>query len=161
AAPAATPKPGFVMPPENSAGLYPVAGEPIWKQKCVQCHEPAQGRAPTRDALAARSPEEVYDALSIGVMKPMAEGLSDAQLYGVVRFLTGKAPVPNAVQPPDPNMCKTNGPIQANGPAWNGWSPDVDNTRYQPKPGIAPADVAKLKPKWAFTYPGTKNGEPI
>ncbi len=160
-APAATPKPGYVVPPENSAGLYPVSGEPIWRAKCAQCHEPAQGRAPAKNDLAARAPEEVYDALTIGAMKPMAEGLTDAQLYGVVRYLTGKSPVPNAVQPADTNPCKVNGPIQANGPQWNGWSPQVDNTRYQPKPGFAAADVPKLKPKWTFSYPGTKNGEPI
>jgi polyvinyl alcohol dehydrogenase (cytochrome) len=161
AGPAAIPKPGYVVPPENSAGLYPVNGEPIWKSKCAQCHEPAISRAPAKNDLAARAPEEVYDALSIGVMKPMAEGLTDAQLYGIVRFLTGKSPVPNAIQPPDTNLCKVNGPIQPNGPQWNGWSPDVANMRYQPKPGFTAAEVSKLKPKWTFSYSGTKNGEPV
>ncbi len=51
------PKPGYVVPPENSAGLYPVAGEPIFKAKCAQCHEPAVGRAPPKELLAARAPE--------------------------------------------------------------------------------------------------------
>ncbi|HEX2814766.1 MAG TPA: cytochrome c, partial [Phenylobacterium sp.] len=73
---AATPKPGYVVPPENSAGLYPVGGEPIFKAKCAQCHEPAVGRAPSKELLAGRSPEEVYDALTIGAMKPMAQGMS-------------------------------------------------------------------------------------
>ena len=162
ARPAAVPKPGFVMPPENSAGLYPVAGEPVWKAKCAQCHEPAQGRAPTRADLGGRAPEEVYDALTVGIMKSMADGLTDAQLYGLVRFITGKSPVPNAVQPADTNLCKTQGsPIQPKAPSWNGWSPDGTNMRYQPKPGFAAADVPKLKPKWVFSYPGTKNGEPV
>ena len=111
ARPAVTPKPGYVVPPENSAGLYPVSGEPIFKAKCAGCHEPAVGRAPTRELLAGRSPEEVYDALSIGAMRPMAEGLSEAQLYGVVRFITGKSPVPQAAQGPDANPCKANGPL--------------------------------------------------
>ncbi|MGZ6048926.1 MAG: hypothetical protein ACXWKN_11055, partial [Phenylobacterium sp.] len=62
--PPATPKPGYVVPPENSAGLYPVSGEPIFKARCAQCHEPAVGRAPTRELLGARAPEEVYDALT-------------------------------------------------------------------------------------------------
>ncbi|HVY89808.1 MAG TPA: PQQ-binding-like beta-propeller repeat protein [Hyphomonadaceae bacterium] len=156
-----TPKPGYVVPPENSAGLYPVSGEPIFKEKCAQCHEPAIDRAPTREALGASSPEQVYDALTVGKMQQMAMGLSDAQLYGLVRFITGKSPIPNAVQPPDPNLCKTDSPLQPNGPTWNGWSPDTSNRRYQAKPGFAAADIPKLKVKWAFSYVGTKNTEPL
>ena len=139
----ATPKPGYVVPPENSAGLYPVSGEPIFKAKCAACHEPAVGRAPTRELLGARAPEEVYDALTIGAMKPMAEGLSEAQLYGVVRFITGKSPVPNAVSAPDPNLCKVNGPLQPSGPQWNGWGRDLANSRYQPNPGFKAADIPR------------------
>jgi polyvinyl alcohol dehydrogenase (cytochrome) len=159
--PAGPPKPGYVVPPENSAGLYPVSGEPIFKAKCAQCHEPAVGRAPTRDLLGARAPEEVYDALTIGAMRPMAEGLTEAQLYGVVRFITGKSPVPQIASVPDPNLCKTNGPLQPNGPQWNGWGRDIENSRYQPKPGFTAAEIPKLKVKWAFAYPGTKNSEPL
>ncbi|HEY3950418.1 PQQ-binding-like beta-propeller repeat protein [Phenylobacterium sp.] len=161
APPRPTPKPGYIVPPENSAGLYPVAGEPIFKARCAQCHEPAVGRAPSRDLLAARAPEEVYDALTIGAMKPMAAGLTDAQLYGVTRFITGKSPVPNAPAAADLNPCKTNGPLQPAGPQWNGWGRDLANSRYQPKPGFAAADIPRLKVKWAFAYPGTKNSEPL
>jgi polyvinyl alcohol dehydrogenase (cytochrome) len=161
ARPAAAPKPGYVVPPENSAGLYPVAGEPIFKAKCAGCHEPAVGRAPSRELLGARAPEEVYDALTLGAMKPMAEGLSDAQLYGVVRFITGKSPVPNQVQAPDPNPCKVNSPLQPSGPQWNGWGRDLANSRYQPRPGFTAAEIPRLKVKWAFSYPGTKNSQPL
>jgi polyvinyl alcohol dehydrogenase (cytochrome) len=159
--PAPTPRPGYVVPPENSAGLYPVAGEPIFKARCAACHEAGEDRAPSRQALAARSPEEVYDALTIGIMKTNASGLSDAELYGVVRYLTGRSPTPNAASPPDPNICAAQTPLKVDGPSWNGWSPDVTNTRYQPNPGFAAADVPKLKVKWAFSYIGTKNTEPL
>ncbi|HEX3366987.1 PQQ-binding-like beta-propeller repeat protein [Phenylobacterium sp.] len=161
ARPAVTPKAGYVVPPENSAGLYPVSGEPIFKARCAGCHEPATGRAPTREMLGARSPEEVYDALTIGAMAPMAQGMSAAEIYGVVRFLTGKSPVPQTASAPDPNPCKTNGPLQTNGPQWNGWGRDVANSRYQPKPDFAAADIPRLKVKWAFAYPGTKNTQPL
>jgi polyvinyl alcohol dehydrogenase (cytochrome) len=154
-------KPGYVVPPENSGGLYPVSGEPIFKSKCSQCHEPAIDRAPTREQLGVQSPEEVYDALTVGKMQVMATGLSDAELYGLVRFITGKSPVPNAVSPPDPNICVKHGKLQPNGPMWNGWSPDAANLRYQPKPGFKTEDIPKLKVKWAFSYVGTKNTEPL
>lgn len=156
-----TPKPGYVVPPENAAGLYPVAGEPIFKAHCAQCHEPAEGRAPTREQLAARAPEEVYDALTVGVMRPMATGLSETELYGVTRFLTGKVPTPNPEPGPDPNPCPTHPDLKPVASSWTGWSPDVANSRYQPNPGLRAADVARLKPKWAFAYPGTKNTEPL
>jgi polyvinyl alcohol dehydrogenase (cytochrome) len=40
-----------------------------------------------------------------------------------------------------------------------GWSPSADNARYQTRPGLDAADVPKLKVKWAFHYPGSKNGQ--
>ena len=49
-------------------------------------------------------------------MRPMAEGMTPAELYGVVRFITGKSPVPQVAKGPDPDRCKTNGPLQPAGP---------------------------------------------
>jgi polyvinyl alcohol dehydrogenase (cytochrome) len=42
-----------------------------------------------------------------------------------------------------------------NSPSWNGYSVDMENSRFQPAEfaGIAPADVPKLKLKWAFGFP--------
>jgi polyvinyl alcohol dehydrogenase (cytochrome) len=37
---------------------------------------------------------------------------------------------------------------------WNGWSVDLFNSRYQPKPGMSAADVPGLKLKWAFAFQG-------
>jgi polyvinyl alcohol dehydrogenase (cytochrome) len=37
---------------------------------------------------------------------------------------------------------------------WNGWGVDGSNARYQPQPGLAAADVGKLKLKWAFGFAG-------
>ena len=35
----------------------------------------------------------------------------------------------------------------------SGWGNDNVNSRYQPTPGLAPADVPKLKLKWSFGFP--------
>ena len=42
------------------------------------------------------------------------------------------------------------------GPRWNGWGVNTANTRYQDgeQAGFTAADVARLKPKWAFGFPG-------
>jgi polyvinyl alcohol dehydrogenase (cytochrome) len=39
------------------------------------------------------------------------------------------------------------------GPTWNGWGRDLDNSRYQPAPGIGADDIPKLHLKWAFGFP--------
>ncbi len=160
-APRAPAKPGYVTPPENSAGLYPVNGEPIYRARCQGCHEPAVERAPSRDQLRVRSPEEVYDALTVGAMKPMGDAMTPAEIYGVVRYLTGKSPTPQTAQGPDANVCATHPALNAAAPQWNGWGRDLENSRYQPRPGFAAADIPKLKVKWAFSYPGTKNTEAV
>jgi polyvinyl alcohol dehydrogenase (cytochrome) len=36
---------------------------------------------------------------------------------------------------------------------WIGWGNGIENSRFQPKPGLAPGDVPKLKLKWAFGFP--------
>ena len=159
--PVVVPLPGYVTPPENSAGLYPISGEPIFRDKCATCHEPAVDRAPDRQQLNARSPEEVYDALTVGAMKPVGDAMTPAEIYGVVRFLTGKSPTPQTAQGPDPNVCRVHGPLQTAGPRWNGWGRDLANSRFQPNPGLNAADIPRLMVKWAFSYPGTKNTQPL
>ena len=39
-------------------------------------------------------------------------------------------------------------------PSWNGWGNGPANTRFQPNPGLAAADVPNLKLKWAFAFEG-------
>ncbi len=162
-APATVSKPGYSTPPENSGGLYPVAGDGIYRDKCASCHDKAASGAPSYDTLARKSPEDVYAALKTGKMAGMAAGISDAQLYGVVRFITGKSPTPNTLQGVDEKTCTTTPAIRAVPAAqqWNGWGNGVANTRYQPNPGFTAAQVPQLKVKWAFSYPGTKNTAPL
>ena len=103
-------RPGFTPPPENAGGRYAMDGGPIFKERCATCHDPATDRAPSRAELEKRSAEDIYDALTIGPMKPMAGGLSEAQLYGIAYFLTGKAPVPRTSEA-DPNRCARQTPL--------------------------------------------------
>ena len=39
-------------------------------------------------------------------------------------------------------------------PAWNGWGPDLSNTRYTTTGGITLNQVGKLKLKWAYAFEG-------
>ena len=128
-------------------------GAAIFAQRCAGCHEHAAGHTPTHEALMRRGSTNVLMALTAGAMKPMAAGLSSAEMAAVAGYLAAEgaakveAPVANPCAGPRP-------PLELAGPAWNGWGRDFANSRFQPAPGLAAADVPRLKLKWAFAYPG-------
>ena len=135
-------------------------GYELYTSRCASCHDGGSDRAPHNDVLSAIGPDPVIDALTRGVMRPMAAGLSDADIEAVAIYLTGKAPLPKVAEGPEPNLCPKADPIRLDVVgAWNGWSPDAANTRYQAKPGLRAADVPKLKVKWTFAYVGSKNSQ--
>ncbi len=106
---------------------------------------------PQHDELAALSPETVFGAMN-GIMTTQAAGLDDEERRAIARFITGKEfGAPTAAS--TVGQCKTSAPkfSIADGD-WNGWGVDPGNSRYQTKPGLAAADVPKLKLKWAFGY---------
>jgi polyvinyl alcohol dehydrogenase (cytochrome) len=105
------------------------------------------------------SPEKIYDALTTGVMKPQGDTLTDDQKRMLATFLSGR-PLGSAQEGDAkdmPNHCATNPPLAdpAAGPSWNGWSPDLVNTRFQnaKAAGLTADQVPHLKLKWAFGYP--------
>jgi polyvinyl alcohol dehydrogenase (cytochrome) len=132
------------------------SGEAVFNARCKTCHDPAVERAPTRAELAFRAPADIVTALTTGVMAPMAKGLSQPEIEAVALFL---APGQQLGSAGSDQMCAANGPIKASASDWPALGPDENSTRFQPKPGINAADVAKLKVKWAFSMPG--GGQPV
>jgi polyvinyl alcohol dehydrogenase (cytochrome) len=75
------------------------------------------------------------------------------------------APLAASAQPPPPDplalrveqgLCAASGPLRDDSPhRWNGWGPDVKNTRFQPEEagGITVEDVPRLRLKWAYGLP--------
>jgi polyvinyl alcohol dehydrogenase (cytochrome) len=137
-------------------------GETLFKARCASCHDPAVERAPSKGQLAGRWPEEVVSALTTGSMTAMAAGMSEDDKVAVAAFLTGRTPeAETAGPPPDPPACAAPAPrFSLAGPGWNGWSIDPKNSRHQPNPGLAAADVPRLKVKWAMTVSGGRYGQP-
>jgi polyvinyl alcohol dehydrogenase (cytochrome) len=131
-----------------------------FQTKCMKCHgNPAVERAPLPSAIREMTPEHIYEALTTGVMKPQAQGMSDGEIRTLALFMSGR-PM-GSMQSGDaknmPNHCPSN-PAMANpaaGPSWNGWGVDSSNSRFQSakNAGLTAADVPKLKLKWAFGYP--------
>ncbi|MGZ3376948.1 MAG: c-type cytochrome, partial [Phenylobacterium sp.] len=72
------------------------AGETVFSTRCKACHEPAIDRAPNRTALSSYQPAQIVQALTNGVMAPMAQGLSDADKAAVAAYLTTPQAGPDA-----------------------------------------------------------------
>lgn len=62
-------------------------GEAIYQQRCAICHDHPQGNIPPRNLIATRSHERIVEALSRGIMRPQAQGLSPEQIDSVARYL--------------------------------------------------------------------------
>jgi polyvinyl alcohol dehydrogenase (cytochrome) len=152
---------GRIAANPNEAGMYQQSpatsheGAALYKQRCAVCHDNPQDRIPPLFLIRRRSAEDVIQTLTIGSMKQQAAGLSADQIRAIAIHLTGKLPGPPIETNLAANLCKgAPGPINLYGPQWNGWGRDLDNSRYQPKPGVKAEDVPRLKVKWAFAHPG-------
>jgi polyvinyl alcohol dehydrogenase (cytochrome) len=131
-------------------------GEAVFSARCKSCHEPAVERAPGRMELAFRPRKDIVAALTTGVMAPMAQGLSRAEIEAVALFLApGQQLGPSGTD----KMCETTAPIQASASDWPTVGVDENSSRFQPNPGLTAAEVPRLKVKWAFSMAG--GGQPI
>jgi polyvinyl alcohol dehydrogenase (cytochrome) len=65
-------------------------GAAIFAERCKECHEPATDRAPSRQELAAKTPEEIVAAMTTGPMTPVAEGLTPEEKQAVAAYLTAR-----------------------------------------------------------------------
>ncbi|MGH9620622.1 MAG: PQQ-binding-like beta-propeller repeat protein, partial [Bryobacteraceae bacterium] len=113
---------------------------------------------PSLGTIKAMSGRAIYTALTSGVMKTQAAGLSTAQKIALIRYI---APVgkPHTRAPALTRTCKSQPafPGGANIPQWNGWSTSVTNARFQNRAsaGLTAADLGRLKLKWAFNLGDT------
>ena len=128
-------------------------GAAVFAQRCAGCHDKPSGHMPSHEALTRRGTTNVMMALTAGAMKPMTSGMSKDEMSAVAGYLASEGAA--KTEPVRANPCKGSAaPLTLSGPAWNGWGRDHANSRFQPAPGLATADVPRLKLKWAFAYPG-------
>ena len=145
-------------PPAPAPGTE--SGFATFQTTCAQCHgNPNVDRAPSPVALREMTPEKIYAALTTGVMQTQASSLNDGQKKAIAEFMAGR-PMGSAKSGGIETMgfqCRTNPPLAdpASRPSWNGWSPDLANTRFQPAnvARLTATQVPKLKLKWAFGFP--------
>ena len=134
------------------AWAAPPDGAALYQARCGICHDgKTQARTPSHEELAAKTPEFIMGAMA-NVMTVQAAGLSDDEERAIARFISGKEF--GAKDAPMSGQCAAAAPKFAVAQGdWNGWGLDPGNSHYQPNPGLAAADVPRLKLKWAFAYP--------
>ncbi len=136
-------------------------GEKLFMLYCAACHdEPPNTDTPSKASLASLPPSAIVLSLTEGNMRVAAQSLTPAERVAIAERLTGKK-IAAATALAATGACADNPPFSpaATGGSppdsiWNGWGPDVRNTRFQRDAGgIDSANVARLRLKWAFGIP--------
>jgi polyvinyl alcohol dehydrogenase (cytochrome) len=132
------------------------SGEAVYKQRCGACHEQSDNiRIPPRGTLQKLPAARILRVLDFGAMMSVAYPMNHAEREAVASYL-GTA---EAETPPAPEAFCADRSVRLTGTPraqWNGWSPGLDNARFQAAEaaGLTLDGVRRLKLKWAFAFEG-------
>ena len=143
----------------SAPALAQQEGAALYATHCAQCHDgDAQSRVPGRGAMQAMSFDHVLAALTSGSMAAMAKDRSDAERRAIASFVTGKIATGSVAADAEGRCTQqvSGFPPALDGPRWNGWGVDTNNSRYQPADmaGLTAEQVPRLRLKWAYAFPG-------
>src|ERR1700678_4514849 len=101
--------------------LWAQDGAAIYKQRCASCHETPTPRVPSMSTIKSMSGQAIYLALTRGVMKTQADGLSSAQIIALLGYIAPTGGARAATTPVTPT-CGTQPALSANANTseWNG-----------------------------------------
>src|SRR3954463_14446865 len=116
-----------------------------FEEHCATCHRNAgvaraagAEQAPDMDALRQLSPDTVYAAITMSPTPEHAQAVADANdivKRGYAEFVGGRkiGSIPAGDPKAMPNQCPASAKLTdpSAGPAWNGWSADATNARFQ------------------------------
>jgi polyvinyl alcohol dehydrogenase (cytochrome) len=134
------------------------SGENIYRQVCSGCHEQNDPRIPHRLVLQKMPAAAILRALDIGVMSPVAGRMDERDREAVAKYLG----TPGETKPLSVSAFCSDRTVRVpstDRASWNGWSPNHDNTRFQPSDvaGLTVDRIPHLKLKWAFAFDGSIN----
>ncbi len=140
---------GFMM----TGAAFAQDGAALFNEMCASCHSGQVDRAPNREALRAMPAERILNALERGLMVSITTRRTAAERRAIAEFASGKSlAAASSLTPPASAMCKAN-TTSSTKAQWTGWGQSVAGDRFQNDSGLTPADVRKLKMKWAFAFP--------
>ena len=140
----------IAAPPAPAGAQEP--GEALYAKRCAMCHDKDVPRAPRRDTLRLMSPEAILGALQGGTMAPQAVGLTLAEKRAVAVYAAGKDFGTGGAAT---GRCSAGAPaFTLDGPEWAGWGAGPENARFQPKPGLTPADLEPVEGALGLRLPG-------
>jgi polyvinyl alcohol dehydrogenase (cytochrome) len=143
---------------EDAAAPHP--GKAVYDKACAACHaQPeAGGRTPPFASLRRMSAQTITAALTVGVMKPIGDGLDRRELRDVVAYLAAPE-APAGTSWIDDNMCAADkrGVDLSARPAQVGFGVDTDNSRKMTaaQAGFTGKQAANLEVAWTFAMPKT------
>ncbi len=146
---------GSTNPQATAPGTKP-PGAAVYRQICSKCHEGQAPKAPARAILGMMTPELIYRALTVGIMREQAKTLSDTDKRSVAEYLTG-AKFGARSHAAAPHCTGTAARFDLSQPPdVYGWGQELDNDHFVPAnvADLAVGDIPRLKLKWAFVYPG-------
>ena len=161
--------PAFLVLWSLTAGSAPAVaqapnGEALFEEHCAACHlADVIPRALAIDNMRALPPAAIVGALTDGAMQQQGEELSPAERRAIAEFITGRRVAADAVLADGAcTSTETAGwPGLDDGPQWNGWGVDVNNSRFQSAEHarVPAADVPRLRLQWAFGYPNSATAQ--
>lgn len=148
----------------SSVSMLPAAAqeaEQLFATHCAACHaapDPATAaHTPSRADMARFTPGSIYAALDDGLMRLQGAALADAEKRALAEWITG-ASLDEIVLEMQTGLCEAGtavGVTQAQGAStWNGWGPDVRNSRFAANGGLQSTDLEHLELAWAYGLPG-------
>jgi len=130
----------------------------LFRRNCAVCHEGnGDGRAPAAAALRMMSAENIVRALESGLMREQGSALSASEKRALAESLSGRK-IGEATRTTTVGLCPPGGAgFAPGGSAWNGWSVDASNARFQSAQaaGLSAGEVPRQRVKWAFAFPET------
>src|SRR5271170_2953671 len=81
-------------------------GTAIYKDRCAKCHDMPAARVPSIATIKAMSGEAIYAALTNGIMKTQAEGLSTGDLFALIGYIGPNSGSQPAAAPVFTPTCK-------------------------------------------------------
>ena len=139
---------------DAQAAREELPGKSHFDRTCATCHNGAVKKAPHREMIGLMTPEAILTTLTQGVMQQEAATLTRAEKVAVAEYLAG---TPMGTEIVDIPSCTGDQSFDALAPSLaSNWGLHANNNRSisTQTAGLSGADLGKLEPKWAVSFPG-------